>query len=80
VLGPLLGKGGFCCVRRALHEQTGQVVACKIIEKGKLKVRLRRVCVFAAVLRQAQAVCAAPHRPRGPLLLLLPAACRARRS
>lgn len=38
VLGPLLGKGGFCSVRRALHELTGRAVACKIIEKGKLKV------------------------------------------
>ncbi|KAL4424840.1 hypothetical protein ABPG77_011090 [Micractinium sp. CCAP 211/92] len=37
VLGPVLGKGGFCSVRRALHELTGQTVACKIIEKGKLK-------------------------------------------
>lgn len=39
VLGPVLGKGGFCSVRKALHELTGQAVACKIIEKGKLKVR-----------------------------------------
>lgn len=38
VLGPILGKGGFCSVRKALHEVTGQAVACKIIEKGKLKV------------------------------------------
>lgn len=38
VLGPVLGKGGFCSVRKALHELTGQAVACKIIEKGKLKV------------------------------------------
>ncbi|KAL4421368.1 hypothetical protein ABPG75_010659 [Micractinium tetrahymenae] len=37
VLGPVLGKGGFCSVRKALHELTGQAVACKIIEKGKLK-------------------------------------------
>jgi len=34
----VLGKGGFCSVRKALHELTGQAVACKIIEKGKLKV------------------------------------------
>jgi len=40
VLGPVLGKGGFCSVRKALHELTGQAVACKIIEKGKLKVRI----------------------------------------
>ena len=39
MLGPVLGKGGFCSVRKALHELTGQAVACKIIEKGKLKVR-----------------------------------------
>lgn len=38
VLGPLLGKGGFCSVRKALYLLTGQAVACKIIEKGKLKV------------------------------------------
>jgi hypothetical protein len=38
VLGPVLGKGGFCSVRKALHELTGQTVACKIIEKGRLKV------------------------------------------
>ncbi|KAI3423913.1 hypothetical protein D9Q98_009747 [Chlorella vulgaris] len=37
VLGPVLGKGGFCSVRKALHELTGQPVACKIIEKSKLK-------------------------------------------
>jgi serine/threonine protein kinase len=34
----VLGKGGFCSVRKALHELTGQPVACKIIEKSKLKV------------------------------------------
>lgn len=42
LLGPILGKGGFCSVRKALHELTGQAVACKIIEKGKLKVRPER--------------------------------------
>lgn len=39
VLGPVLGKGGFCSVRKALHELTGRTVACKIIEKARLKVR-----------------------------------------
>lgn len=38
VLGPVLGKGGFCSVRKALHLLTGQTVAVKIIEKGRLKV------------------------------------------
>ena len=38
VLGPVLGKGGFCSVRKALHELTGRTVACKIIEKSRLKV------------------------------------------
>ena len=42
MLGPVLGKGGFCSVRKALHQLTGQIVACKIIEKGKLKVRPAR--------------------------------------
>ncbi|GAB4822230.1 hypothetical protein N2152v2_009276 [Parachlorella kessleri] len=37
VLGPVLGKGGFCSVRKALHELTGRTVACKIIEKSRLK-------------------------------------------
>lgn len=38
MLGPVLGKGGFCSVRKALHELTGRSVACKIIEKARLKV------------------------------------------
>lgn len=53
VLGPVLGKGGFCSVRKALHEVTGQAVACKIIEKGKLKVRWQiapAVCLQAVAL------------------------------
>jgi hypothetical protein len=44
VLGPVLGKGGFCSVRKALHEVTGQAVACKIIETGQLKVRCVAAC------------------------------------
>lgn len=37
ILGPVLGRGGFCTVRKALHEATGEVVAVKIIEKSRLK-------------------------------------------
>lgn len=37
ILGPVLGKGGFCTVRKALHESTGETVAVKIIEKMRLK-------------------------------------------
>ena len=43
VLGPVLGKGGFCSVRKALHQLTGQIVACKIIEKGKSVTVLDKV-------------------------------------
>jgi 5'-AMP-activated protein kinase, catalytic alpha subunit len=37
ILGPVLGRGGFCTVRKALHEATGEMVAMKIIEKSRLK-------------------------------------------
>eukprot|EP00887_Chlorella_sp_A99_P005827 scaffold1.g5827.t1 len=37
VLGPVLGKGGFCSVHKALHLLSGRTVAVKIIEKGRLK-------------------------------------------
>jgi 5'-AMP-activated protein kinase catalytic alpha subunit len=37
ILGPVLGRGGFCTVRKALHEATGEMVAVKIIEKSRLK-------------------------------------------
>ncbi|KAK2078970.1 hypothetical protein QBZ16_002660 [Prototheca wickerhamii] len=37
VLGPVAGRGGFCTVRRALHEATGAEVAIKVIEKARLR-------------------------------------------
>lgn len=37
VLGPVLGRGGFCVVRKALHLLTRRSVAVKIIDKGRLK-------------------------------------------
>jgi len=35
-LGEVLGKGAFGVVRRAVHKQTGQAVACKSISKSRL--------------------------------------------
>lgn len=79
----MLGKGGFCSVRRALHTLTGQAVACKIIEKGKLKVGgtglgVARLC--AAAMRNAcPASCCGWQRPQGGARLgCAGAACAAR--
>lgn len=82
VLGPVLGKGGFCSVRKALHELTGQAVACKIIEKGKLKVgrggdvHMGRGCRWAvgvqAFAHSHAGSGACRHAPWLPCLLLGP--------
>jgi len=36
LLGPVLGRGGFCTVRKALHQATGLAAAVKIIDKARL--------------------------------------------
>jgi hypothetical protein len=36
VLGPVVGKGGFCVVHAALHQLTGRRVAVKVIDKALL--------------------------------------------
>ena len=37
-LDGIIGRGGFSVVWRALHKETGEVVAVKIIEKSQVKV------------------------------------------
>jgi 5'-AMP-activated protein kinase catalytic alpha subunit len=35
-LGPVLGRGGFCVVRKGRHAATGEPVALKVIDKARL--------------------------------------------
>lgn len=38
-LGKILGRGGFSTVREAIHDETGEVFACKIVKRDDLSDR-----------------------------------------
>ncbi|WWC92838.1 uncharacterized protein L201_007797 [Kwoniella dendrophila CBS 6074] len=64
-LGKVVGRGGFSTVRKATHNTTGEVLACKIVKRDDLSDRSGSLEKFEEEIRMWQTL------PRHPSLLPL---------